>query len=141
MRLVDDGNVHQVLRLTVEHWGTKPKRPLHAIPDAPAAAECPPMPGAAIWVCIASDLDEAAFAGWRGKLPRLAAEVDAESLRLSAVGGKVPVRLTVTDPWRATRKVRVAPAPPDGVLSLNGTELGRPIFESLEPIREAREKK
>lgn len=124
VHLVDDGNPHDVLRLTVEHWGSD--------------TEELRMPGAAIWVCIGSDLDDAGFERWQRELPRVDATVDEKSLRLSAIGGKQPVRLTLTDPWRSARKVHVTPPPPDGVLSLNGTELGRGIFEFLGPIRDPR---
>lgn len=132
VHLVDDGNPYGVLRLTVEHWGTETA-------GAATAAKNHPLPGAAIWVQIGSGLDEEHLRKWRGEVGRLSFEINADTMRFSSTGGKDVVSLVIDNPWDSRRKVHVVPKPPGGILSLNGKELGRPILESLEPIRRFRE--
>jgi len=119
IHLVDDGSPRGVWRLTVDHWGA----------GKAGAKEGHPLPGAAIWVRIASQLGEERFAKWPGKTGRLDFAIDARAMRFSSVAGDDAVRLTIDTPWSDERKVHVEPAPPEGILSLNGRELGHPIIE------------
>ena len=128
VKIVDDGNPHGVLRVTVDHFtGNKTQAPGNH-----------PLPGAAIWVQIGSGLGPKRFRKWRGELGPLGIEVSAKALRFSSTGGPEAVSLTVDNPWDKKRKVRIEPEPPEGILSVNGKELGRRILESLEPIRRFR---
>jgi hypothetical protein len=123
--IIDDKNPHNVLRLTAEHFaGKKTQGPNN------------PLPGAAIWVRIASKLDDEQFAKWRGELVAPRIEVNAKTLQFSSTSGQQTVRLTVSNPWSNKRKVRTEPAPPEGILSVNGKELGRGIFKSIKSIRQ-----
>ncbi|MDP6543770.1 MAG: hypothetical protein QGH60_07225 [Phycisphaerae bacterium] len=127
IRIIDDKNPHDVLRLTVEHFaGKKPGRPEG------------PLPGAAIWVRIGSGLTDEQFDKWRRELTPPKFNVSSKSLQFSSGGGREIVSLTVDHPWDNKRKVSVKPTPPGGILSVNGKELGRRILESLEPIRRFR---
>jgi hypothetical protein len=128
IRIVDDGNPHNVLRLTVDHFaGKRTQGPGN------------PLPGAAIWVRIGSGLSDGRFGKWRGDLSAPRIEVSPKVLRFSSTGGGRTVSLTVDNPWDNKRKVRIEPKPPEGILSVNGKELGRRILDSLEPIRRFRE--
>jgi len=124
IRIVDDGNPHNVLRLTVDHFAGK-------------RAQGPnnPLPGVAISVRIASGLTDRRFEKWRDGLSKPNFEVSAKVLRFSSTGGRETVSLTVDNPWENKRKVRIEPEPPEEILSVNGKELGRRILESLDPIR------
>jgi len=128
IRIVDDGNPHNVLRLTVDHFaGKKSQGPGN------------PLPGVAIWVQIGSGLTDRRFGKWRDELSTPKIEVSPKVLRLSSTGGRDAVSLTVDNPWDNKRKVRSEPEPPEGILSVNGKELGRGILEALEPIRRFRD--
>jgi len=132
IKVVDDGNPHNVLRLTADHFaGKKTHEP------------GTPLPGVAIWVRIGSGLDRNKFEKWRDELVDPQFTVTPETLKFSSAGGRGPVSLTIDRPWESRRKVRSKPAPPGGILSVNGKELGRGILESLESVRrlEASEKK
>ncbi|MDP6522615.1 MAG: hypothetical protein QGH15_00215 [Kiritimatiellia bacterium] len=132
IHLVDDGNPHDVLRLTVEHWGV-PK-------SGPASADNNhPLPGVAICVQIASGLGNDEFSLWRGGLSRVSFKINADAVQMSSTDDKGVVSLGIDNPWESKRKVHVVPEPPDGILLLNGKELGRPILEPLEAIRRFRE--
>ncbi len=126
IRIVDDGNPHNVLRLTVEHFAGKKTQG----PDNP-------LPGAALWVRIASGLTDSQFDKWRKELAAPKFELSSEALRFSASQDRQTVSLTVSNPWHAKREVSMSPKPPPGILSVNGKELGRGILESLESIRKS----
>ena len=128
IRIVDDGNPHGVLRVTVDHFA-----------ERKTEGKDHPLPGAAIWVQIGSGLDGKRFSKWRSELGPLGIEVSTKALRFSSTGGRETVRLTVDNPWDDKRKVRVEPKGPEGILSVNGKELGRRILESLDPIRRFRD--
>jgi hypothetical protein len=124
IHIVDDKNPHNVLRLTAEHFaGKKTQGPNN------------PLPGAAIWVQIASGLNDKQFAKWRSELTTPKFKVNDKKLQFSSNTEQETVSLTVDNPWANKRKVSVMPAQPKGILSVNGKELGCKIFESLEPIR------
>ncbi|MBL7222051.1 MAG: hypothetical protein ISS69_18225 [Phycisphaerae bacterium] len=125
--IIDDGNPHNVLRLTVDHFaGKRTQGPGN------------PLPGAAIWVRIGSGLTGRRFEKWRDELSAPKIEVSPKVLRFFSTGGRHAVSLTVDNPWENKRKVRSEPEPPEGILSVNGKELGRRILDSLEPIRRFR---
>lgn len=135
IHLVDDGNPHGVLRLTVDHFG----RAKAADASGAVQEKNRPLPGAAVWVRVAGGLDDSELETWLGKLARPEFSISERAMRFSSTGGKQEVSLVVTTPWESRRKVHATPPPPDGILSLNGKELGRRIFESLDPIRRFRQ--
>ncbi len=123
--LVDDGNPHGCLRLTVEHGRPHP------------GAVATPV-GAAMWVRVGSGLArEAAFAEWRGKFEAAAVPtVDASSqgVRVEVAGEEGPVSVAAKAPWGAGG-ARLVPAPSRAVLEIDGVEVGRPILAAAEPLR------
>jgi hypothetical protein len=124
IQIADDGNPHNVLRLTVDHFAGKRTQ----------GAENP-LPGGAIWIRIASALTDLQFDKWRRELVAPKFEISPKILQFSSTQDRQTVSLTVTNPWNARRKVSVRPEPPGGILSVNGKELGRGILESLESVR------
>ncbi|MFM7108253.1 MAG: hypothetical protein ACKOZU_06580 [Planctomycetaceae bacterium] len=122
--LVGDGNRCGALRLTVEH-----RRDARTAPA-----------GAAVWVRVGGGLDDAAFAAWREAFERAPpAVVDASTERVSVAvaGGDGPVAVAATAPFAGESPVRLEPAPSRAVLEIDGVDVGRPIFERIEPFRGA----
>lgn len=117
--LVDDGNPYGAIRLTVAHhsfWGLRSE-------DALAAA--------AFCVRVGSGLSSADFAGWRRDFAAAhAAVTDAQGV-LHATAESLDGRLSLTagPPFRSSAALE--PAPPEGILELDGRELGRPLLERL----------
>ncbi|MHB1037600.1 MAG: carbohydrate-binding protein [Pirellulales bacterium] len=127
--LVDDGNAWDAVRLTVEHRGET------------VSAEA----GAALWIRIGSGLaTDAAFEAWRKRfeqsMPRCA-EVSERFARFDVPGEGGTVSVAADAPFGASGGVTLEPGPPDGILQLDGREIGRPILESVEPVLALRGRK
>jgi hypothetical protein len=125
--LVDDGNSFGAARLTVEHR------------SADETAEA----GATLWVRVGSSLaDDAAFTAWRTAfegVDAIAVEASPERLRFEVPGQAEPISILAEAPFgRGT--VALVPEPSRAVLELDGREIGRPLLESLEPVRSFRER-
>lgn len=129
--LIDDGNQHGVYRLTIDHW---PK----GVPVSPDGLNV--MPTAAFWVRIGSNIDsDAKFDRWRrdfenAKIIRLDAPSAEDRIEIQVAGVDGP--LGVNGVGLANHRFRVAmnPSGPNGVLTLDGEDLGRPLLESLPAI-------
>lgn len=122
--LVDDGNRHGAVRLTVAHhglWGAQ----------APGADA-----GAAFWVRIGGGLEsEADFHRWRADFERAAAEVEASAERVlvRAEGAEGQVAVGAAAPY--TGCFVVNPPPSRGVLELDGEDIGKRILRDLELVK------
>mgnify|MGYP006268277343 CR=1 FL=1 len=120
--LIGDGNRWDALRLTVEHR--------RDVRTAPA--------GAAVWVRVGDGLDAAAFEAWREAFEQAApAVVDAAADRIAVAitGGDGPVSVVAAAPFVGESPVRLEPAPSRAVLEIDGVDVGRRIFERIEPFR------
>ena len=71
---------------------------------------------------------------------RLAFEINDRAMEFSSRSEAQAVRLAIDFPWSNKRKVHAEPNPPQGILVLNGTDLGRDILESLDSVRRFRER-
>ncbi len=118
--LVDDGNKFGVVRLTIEHR--------HEVRLAEAAA--------AIWVRIGSGLaDDNAFDAWCRRFQEARPtqfDVSTNHLGIVVPGEAGPVAISVDAPFGQGR-ITLQPAPPAGILELDGKEIGRPLLAGLEP--------
>jgi len=116
--LVDDGNNHGVYRLTAEHG-------LAATPQSADSA-------AVFWLRIGSQLEtEEEFMAWQeqfleARVNRLVVNQNDIDIEVAGQDGVVSVSLT-----DALGSVRTEPDAPLGILTLDGTELARPILERL----------
>lgn len=123
--LVDDGNPHGVVRLTIEH----------------RAAEQTIEPAAIVWVQAGSGLaDESSFGAWRARFEKAtvpAAEISDKRLSFEVPGAEGPVAVSAWPPFEQGETL-VVPEPSLAVLEVDGREIGRPILETLEPARSAR---
>jgi hypothetical protein len=123
--LVDDGNPHGVVRLTVEHRGDR------------RAVEA----GAAFWVQVASGAStDKAFHAWRARFEKAtvpSVQVSATALRFEVPGQQGPVSVDARSPL-GQGDVRLQPEPTSAVLELDGHDIGRPMLEELDPARRAR---
>jgi len=121
--LVDDGNGFGVLRLTVEHRREA------------TTAEA----GAALWIRIGSGLaGRDAFDRWRKRFEESApsaVESSERLVRLEVPGEEGPVSIVARAPFGLGGGTELQPEPTRAVLELDGKEIGRPILESVEPIR------
>lgn len=125
--LVDDGNSHGVYRLTIDHW---PK-------GVPVSDNLKVMPAAAFWLRIGSNIDsDAKFDRWchdfeNAKIIRLDAPTTEDRIEIQVVGADGP--LGVSGVGLVNHRFRVAtnPSGPNGVLTLDGKDLGRPLLEPL----------
>jgi len=126
--LVNDGNPYGALRLTLDHRCEDP------------TAEA----GAAFWVRVGSGLETRQdFDRWRTRFERAgptAVEVSEQSVRLEVPGEDGPVSVTASAPFGRGGGVHLVPEPTRGALELDGKEIGRPLLESIEPIRSYRQK-
>jgi len=125
--LVDDGNPYGAMRLTAEHLS----------PEQTAEA------GAALWIRVGSGLsDDEAFTAWRAAFEALdatAVEVSAERLWIEVPGEAEPISILAEAPFGRGGKLKLLPEPSRAVLEWDGREIGRPLLESLEPVRSLRE--
>ena len=117
-------NGPRAMRLTVNH-----------------AADSRSEPGAVgMWVRVGSGLQSAEdFENWRREFEQadLRSHVSGERLLLSAPGDEGPVRAAVTDPWAESARVELAPPPCEGVLEIDGRDVGREMLESVPPFGRA----
>ena len=133
--LIDDGNSFGVYRLTVDHWG--PANMKNRPPVSYAGLKAPT--GAAFWVRIGSQLDsEQKFADWckafaEAKVEQVEAEDNKLALRVAGVEG--PVSLAASGLGEPLCQLEFEPCgPEDGILKLNGNDLGRPILKQIPVI-------
>ena len=133
--LIDDGNTFGVQRLTIDHWGPRdmPDRPKVSYENLTAST------GAAFWVRIGSQLDTAdQFNKWCQSF------ADAKVEQLDVQGNNISIRVAGTDgdvsiagtPLRNADHFNVQsnPSRPEGVLMLDGKDVGSPILEKISNI-------
>jgi hypothetical protein len=120
--IVDDGNDLGALRLTVEHRRD------------PATAQA----AAAVWVRVGGGFgSDEAFDAWRDafeRSPPARVDATADRIHLAVPGRSGPVAITAHAPFADDGVVDLEPAPSRAVLELDGKEIGRPLFASLEPF-------
>lgn len=133
--LFDDSNKFGVQRLTIDHWGPRdmPNRPKVSYDGLTAST------GAAFWVRIGSQLDtEEKFNAWcrsfaAAKVESLEVQGDNISIRVAGTDGTVSVTGTpqqVPD----NLNVQTEPPRPEGILMLNGQDVGSPILAKIPNI-------
>ncbi len=123
--LVDDGNRHGVVRLTVTHHVAAGARPVSA------------LPGAAFWVRVGDGVaDDAAAVRWGEAFAAAEARVQAapDSLAIGGSGGAGSIALAVQLPACAVTRVE-PPRGPAAVLEVNGVDLGRRLLQHLPCLR------
>ncbi len=128
--LVDDGDACNCLRLTVDHGRRADLATISA--DAVAA-------GAAFWVRIGSQLkSDADFDAWRKEFENAKpdeADQSAQRVRVEVSGKDGSLSITADAPWDASSRVHIVPPPYQGVLEVNGKEVGLPLLAAVEPVR------
>jgi len=125
--LIDDGNTHGVFRLTVDHW--EKGKPI-------SAKDLGDAPGIALWVRVGSHLDSnIKFEAWcdefnRATPEKLVVQNDNISFVVSGIDGPLKIEgQALSEPKTAV--VSVEPTGPEGILMLDGKDLGRPILEKI----------
>ena len=123
VNLIDDGNAWNCMRITVDHG---PRAEL----EKTAAGE--PVAGAAFWVRVGSQLTrDADFDAWRRdfeRVERCRAVESAQGIEIEASGKEGPLSIAVHGPWELPSRVELVPKPYQGVLEVNGKELGRALL-------------
>jgi hypothetical protein len=117
------------MRLTVEH------RRGDTLLTAEQTAS---IPAALLWVRIAHGLPSVeAFVDWDRVFRDAEAKADmADDLAEFAVpGSSGPLLLHIEQPSTPSSYAETTPAPPEGILEVDGVELGRPLLETLELLR------
>ena len=119
--LVDDGNPHGALRLTVDHHR----------PQTTAQA------GAAFWVRVGSGLaSDEDFLAWCRRFEEASpatVDVSQDGPRLAISGEEGPVSIGAAGAYGAG-PIQLVPAPTRAALELDGEEIGRPLLASIEPV-------
>ena len=80
---------------------------------------------------------DAEFTAWRTafeKAPHCQVAVTARQIRLDAAGQDGPLEIIARAPWDASAKVQIVPQPYQGVLEVDGNELGRPLLTAVAPL-------
>ena len=130
VKLVDDGIAWHCLRLTIDHGG---RSDLAKMPANKAAA------AAAIWVRVGSGLSrDADFDAWRGALGLSSGgikEISDERVLIEAAGKDGALLIDARAPWDSSGRVKIVPPPCQGVLEVDGREVGRPLLAAVEPLR------
>jgi hypothetical protein len=127
--LVDDGNPWNCLRLTLDHGR---RRNLANAPADGIAA------GAAIWVRVGSCLERPAdLTAWRKQFEMVSpqiVEASDKQVRIELPAKDGLLSIAVNAPWDSAGRVRIEPQPFQGVLEVDGREVGRPLLTAVEPL-------
>jgi hypothetical protein len=129
IKLVDDGNAWHCLRLTIDHGSPDEFR------RAPGYRQFPA--GAALWLRVGSALKTgAAFDAWRSdfEAARSRCVISGNQLAINVGGRDGPLSITADGPWDASSRVHIVPRPCQGVLEIDGREVGRPLLTAVEPL-------
>lgn len=128
-KLVDDGNAWNCLRVTVD-YGRRPS--LQSVRTGEAFASD------VIWVRVGSGLkSDADFAKWREQFEIAKVTISGKygkRFEVEVQGKDGPLSVAADAPWDASSKVRLVPPPYQGVLEVNGKEVGRPLLTAAEPL-------
>ena len=95
--------------------------------------------GAAFWVRIGSQLTrDADFDAWRKDFEQRKALccpcVRPTGLQVEVSGKEGPLSISAHAPWDQAARVQLVPKPYQGVLEVDGKELGRPLLAAVEPL-------
>jgi hypothetical protein len=126
--LVYDANQHGAMRVTVGHhsfWGL-------GTGDAKA--------GAAFWIRVGDELDDAAYAAWRKSFAASSCEgteVDG-TVTVKAAGADGPLLIQAADPFAGC--LATDPAPHTFTMAINGDDQGRKLLSTLPGVQKRREK-
>ncbi|MDR1269698.1 MAG: hypothetical protein LBK82_09240 [Planctomycetaceae bacterium] len=127
--LVNDGNKHGVYRLTIDHWAKD-------VPVSYNGLTAPP--GAAFWVRIGSQLDTAEkFNTWRknfAEAPVEKLDIQNNNIAIQVTGTDGSVSAIGTELATPLFHIVTEPPEPNGILTLDGNDLGRPILEQIPMI-------
>ncbi len=132
LELVDDGNKHGVVRLTVTHAAAQRRS------EGPIEARGP-RAAAVFWVRIGTDLTtDDAFHAWRRAFATAKAQVSAasRSIRAEVAGRDGAVAVGASSPYLGVDAL--VPTPTRAVLELDGEDLGRRILKDIKPIADYR---
>jgi hypothetical protein len=127
--LVDDGNPWNCLRVTIDHGC---RTDLEKADASQFAA------GALLRVRVGSNLTgEADFNAWRKEFETShihLAECSTQRFHVEVSGKDGPLSITANKPWDPSARVELIPRPFQGVLEVDGNEVGRPLLEAVEPL-------
>ena len=131
-KLVDDGNAWNCLRLTIDH-GRRSELEKIAANDLAV--------GAAFWVRVGSELTrDADFDAWRTDFDHanpwlsVSGRDPCRSVSVTVSGKTGPLGITAAAPWDQAGRVQLVPKPYQGVLEVDGKELGLPLLAAVEPL-------
>ena len=129
-KLVDDGNPWNCLRVTIDHG-----RPA----DISGPADDHVAAAAALWVRVGSELSTGEkFTAWcnafdAAKLRSAIAGEKVFKISVNGNDGPLGVQFVAPFPWDAGQ-LHIEPGPYQGVLAVNGREVGRPLLTAVEPL-------
>ena len=96
--------------------------------------------GAAFWVHVGSELArDADFDAWRKGFDQAnkhwhGVDDGVHQVVVGVPGKDGPLSITATAPWDQGGQVHLVPEPYQGVLEVDGKELGRPLLAAVEPL-------
>ncbi len=128
LTLACDGKRRGVLRLTVEH-----RRGETLLTAEDTASD----PAALLWIRVAHGLSsDADLVQWDRVFRSAEARVNVtdNAAEFTAAGLAGPLSLHVVQASTPSLYAETLPAPPAGILEVDGVELGRPLLEALEPL-------
>ena len=132
-KLVDDGNDLNCLRLTIDHGPCS---------DLTKDSSDAVVAGAAFWVRIGSGLRrDTDFEAWRRKFEKdllgTGWEESTERFTVSLLDSpekKATLLIDAVAPGSPAARVQLMPKPFQGVLEVDGVEIGRPLLAAVEPL-------
>ena len=128
-KIIDDGNSYDCLRISIDHG---------SLVDIENARKDETAAGALLRVRVGSGLSrDADFNGWRKEFQDSQVhlnECSARRFQVAASGKDGPLSIIVESPWDQPSRVQLMPIPYQGVLEVNGKEIGRPLLTAVEPL-------
>jgi hypothetical protein len=127
--MVDDGNESNCLRLTIDHgWDN----------DLPKGRDRGKVGAAFYWIRVGSGLKtDADFNAWRNEFNSAdihSTELTDRRLAFELKCKDGPLALSADAPFDTSSRLQLAPPPYQGVLEVNGKEIGRPLLTAVEPL-------
>ena len=127
--LVDDGNAWKCMYLTIDHgWQN----------DLPKVRDSEKVGAAFYWLRVGSNLKrDADFDAWRKDFDATSlryVEISDRRISLELPGKDGPLAIDARAPWNASSPVHLLPPPYQGVLEVDGREIGRPLLTAVEPL-------
>ena len=125
---IDDRNNSNCLRLSIDHGSRA---------DFETGDANSPVATAAIWVRVGSELDDAEFDAWQKQFDATSVSVKeklGKRIEIELSGKDGALSIAADAPWDASAKVHLVPQPYQGVLEIDGREVGRPLLTAVEPL-------